>query len=103
VQEAPRQRVLAVGAFALGAAKSGEVGDVVEREGFAVRRVGEELVYELGVREALVGAEGDVVTCAFRASAHQRPVWGAQTGKLTRERSVVLDDLRDQGSACSRI
>lgn len=74
MQEAPRQRELAVGAFALGAAESGEVGDVVQREGFAVRRVGEELVYELAVGDALVGTEGDVGTCAFRASAHQRLV-----------------------------
>jgi hypothetical protein len=94
---------LAVGAFALGAAESGEVSDVVEREGIAVRRVGEELVYELGVRRALVWAEGDVGTCAFLALAHQRLVLGVRAGELTRERGIVLDDLRNQGSACSRI
>ncbi len=41
MQEAPCQRVLAVGAFTLGAAQSGGVGEVVKREGLAVRRVGE--------------------------------------------------------------
>jgi hypothetical protein len=103
MQEAPGQRVLAVGTFTLGTAQSGDVGEIVDREGLAVRCVGEELVYELAVREALVGAEGDVRTCAGRVSALQRPVWGVRTEKLTRERGIVLDDLQDQGSACSRI
>jgi hypothetical protein len=67
---------LAIGAFALGTAKSGEVRNVIEREGFPVRCVGEEPIYEVGVRKALVGAEGDV-----------------RTG----ERGVVLDNLQDQG------
>ena len=65
MKEAPCQRELAIGALALGAAKSREVDNVVEREAFAVRCVGEELVYELRVWVALVRAEGDVGTCAF--------------------------------------
>lgn len=44
MQEALRQRVLAVGAFNPGAAESGKVVEVVEREVFAVQRAGEELV-----------------------------------------------------------
>ena len=44
MQESLRQRVLAVGAFNLGATGSGKVVEVVEREVFAVQRAGEELV-----------------------------------------------------------
>lgn len=45
VQAAPRHGVLTVGTFALCAPEAREVDYVVEREGFAIRGVGEEPVY----------------------------------------------------------
>lgn len=73
VQEAPGQGVLAVAASALGAAESGVVDDVVERQMFAVRRLREVSVDEVGVREALVGAEGDVGACVCVCQVSAQP------------------------------
>lgn len=62
MKEAPCKRVLTIGAFALGAPESGVVSNVIERERYAVGPVVKEPVHKVGVREALVGAEGDVGT-----------------------------------------
>lgn len=62
VQEVPCHRVLAIAAFAFGAALPGEGCNVTQGQRFPVRGVGEEIFNKVRVRVALVRTEGDVRT-----------------------------------------
>lgn len=80
---------MAVGDLGLGAAESGEVDDVVKRQIFAIRRLREVSIDEIGMREALVRTQGDVGACEFPIISTPRgPVGGLGGG----ERSLRVNE-----------